>query len=88
MLAFALSLCFTFKAFAANMSPDYKCCVMGPLEKVDNWSDFKKQLITLKIMEFTLLLQMYGGDMLKVKVIISLTGVTTKLMGILFVLQD
>lgn len=30
------------------MSPDYKCCVMGPLEKVDNWSDFKKQLITLK----------------------------------------
>lgn len=48
VLAFALSLCFTFKAFAANMSPDYKCCVMGPLEKVDNWSDFKKQLITLK----------------------------------------
>lgn len=48
VLALTLSLCFKNKTFAANVNQDYKCYVMGPLEKVDNWNDFKKQLITLK----------------------------------------
>jgi hypothetical protein len=33
---------------SANINTDYKAYVMAPLTKITNWSDFSKQLVTLK----------------------------------------
>lgn len=39
---------------SADIKSDYKTYVMAPLTKITNWSDFAKQLATLKAMGYML----------------------------------
>lgn len=48
LLSISLNLSFSYKTYASSINSDYNSFVMAPLEKIEDWNEFKNQLATLK----------------------------------------